>query len=86
MPFVKGKSGNPSGRPRGEGTLKRKIERALGIGEMSPDHLDEIIQRLIEDAKAGDIRAAGILFERLEGRPAQTVIMPEIQTDELVDI
>jgi phage head maturation protease len=86
MTFQKGISGNPAGRPKANGTLKNRIEKALGIGEMEPDHLEAIIQELIELAKNGDIRAISLLFDRLDGKAIQQVLTAEIERDEIIDI
>lgn len=57
-PFEPGQSGNPSGRPRGSGTtatLRADIAK----------HVPEIITKLVEQAKAGDTKAARLLIERV---------------------
>lgn len=55
--FVKGKSGNPRGRPKGSATQKKLFEA------ISMD-LPEIIKSMSELAKAGDTTAAKVLLDR----------------------
>lgn len=56
--FQKGKSGNPSGRPKDKtaATLLRK-----SIAEEMPD----VLSKLVELAKAGDVAAAKVLLDRV---------------------
>ncbi|MBK5965720.1 hypothetical protein CCR95_16935 [Thiocystis minor] len=57
MPFVKGKSGNPSGRPAGivsQMKLRQSIEKDIPA----------ILAAMVEQAKAGDTQAARLLLDR----------------------
>lgn len=56
--FVKGGgSGNPAGRPAGTGLLNA-LRSQIG------DELPGIVQRLIREARGGDVQAAKVLLER----------------------
>lgn len=57
-PWRPGQSGNPAGRKPGTGEVARL---RAGIAE----HLPEIVERLVESAKAGDVGAARLLLERV---------------------
>ncbi|WP_371435399.1 DUF5681 domain-containing protein [Polaromonas sp.] len=56
--FKPGKSGNPAGRPPGK-SAAQKLREAIGQG------VDEIIKKLTEQAKEGDVAAARLLLERV---------------------
>ncbi len=52
-----GQSGNPSGKPPGCGQVT-KLRAAIA------EHIPDILERLIEQAKSGDTQAARLLIER----------------------
>ena len=62
MPFYPGKSGNPTGRPRGN-TSSLIIKEALAA--VFEDGESGLIKNICESAKAGDVQAATILINRL---------------------
>ncbi len=62
MPFEKGNSGNPNGRPRGN-TSSLIIKEALAA--VFEDGETGLIKNICESAKAGDVQAATILINRL---------------------
>lgn len=53
-----GVSGNPKGRPKGQGPFAAVREEIAG-------HMPAIITRLAEQAKEGDVAAARLLMERI---------------------
>jgi hypothetical protein len=57
-PWPKGTSGNPDGRPPGSGPAAA-VRRAIA------DDVPEIIARLAELAKGGDVQAARVLLDRV---------------------
>jgi hypothetical protein len=68
MAFVKGKSGNPGGRPRENSEIK----------ELARKHGPAAIKRLVELMKGSDPRvavaAAQALLDRGYGKPAQAIV------------
>ena len=57
MPFKKGISGNPKGRPKG--SVNKVSEYKLQI----LDNIPSIVKKMIEMAEGGDLRAARVLIE-----------------------
>lgn len=53
-----GESGNPAGRPQGTSGIS-KLRASVG------EHIPEVIEKLAEQAKAGDTGAARLLLERV---------------------
>jgi len=53
-----GQSGNPAGKPPGSGELQR-LRASIG------EHVPEIIERLTQAARGGDIQAARLILERI---------------------
>lgn len=59
MAFKAGKSGNPSGRPKGIADKRTEL-RAL----LQP-HADDLVKKVVELAKDGDVSALRICIDRL---------------------
>ena len=69
MPFQPGQSGNPGGRPKGEGKVR----------EAAREHTDTAVGVLVaamadEDARVR-IKAAEVLLDRGWGKPPQSLTM-----------
>jgi hypothetical protein len=62
--WKKGQSGNPAGKRKGTVSLAAAIQRLLC---KEPHLVDEIARTIINAAIAGDLAAARLLFERLDG-------------------
>jgi F0F1-type ATP synthase gamma subunit len=60
MPFQKGQSGNPAGRPRGI------VSRATALAQtLLSERVEEIARKVIELAEQGDMAAIRVCMERL---------------------
>ncbi len=83
MTFVKGKSGNPSGRPKlPEGSLTRR-EAAEMFARLAPRALDRLQELLESDDERIAMRASEIIVERHLGKVAET--QPVAQDEGKVD-
>lgn len=58
--FLKGKSGNPSGKPKGA-----RHKSSLLAEQLFSDEIHEICGAVIEEAKSGNMQAAKIILDRL---------------------
>ena len=58
MPWMKGQSGNPKGRPRKSQKTMAQLRSQIS------EHLPDVIEVLAGAAKEGDVQAARILVER----------------------
>jgi len=85
MPFAKGRSGNPRGRPKKGETLtdllREKIETKKTIREKLT-RKEKIIEKLIALAEAGDLSALKYLFDRCDGRPVESIELTDGAIDQ----
>jgi hypothetical protein len=65
--WKKGQSGNPAGRRKGSVSLAAALQRLL---TKEPEKLESVARTLVDAAIAGDVSAARLLFERLDGSKA----------------
>ena len=83
MPFAKGQSGNPTGRPRKGKTLTEALEKAMkqrrADGRKTQDVLAEtLINMAIEDK---NIHALRYVYDRCEGKPVESVELTNAAVD-----
>jgi len=70
--WVKGESGNLRGRPRRGSALADMLRAELDRTDSAGvPHKEALVSALVEAACEGDLRAIALIFDRLEGRPAQ---------------
>ena len=73
--FAPGNRGGP-GNPHA--AQVSRLRSAL-LDAITPDDMRAIISALIEKAKAGDVHAASVLFERVLGKPLEIDIIERIE-------
>lgn len=74
--FKKGVSGNPKGKPLGATSFKSDLRRTLEYitsKKKNSDPIREIMTSVIEKASGGDIRAIGIFFSYVYGKPNNNI-------------
>jgi hypothetical protein len=73
MPWSKGQSGNPGGRPKSKPITEALLKelKAKGPGKLS--HTQEMAWRLVQLAIAGDVAAAKLVLSYVDGLPIQNV-------------
>jgi hypothetical protein len=83
-PFQKGQSGNPAGRPKNVLTraLRSKLEEVESGDPGARTNAQALADKLFDLALSGNVEALKICFDRLEGRPRQTVSLTLDQRDE----
>jgi len=82
--WLPGHSGNPRGRPRKGRALSEHLRAVLGEEVEAPDGRRVTRARLLAEvlvsaALGGDVRAARLLLEHLEGRPGLKVFEAEAE-------
>jgi hypothetical protein len=76
--FKPGQSGNPAGRPKGSENFSTKfrkfIEKVADQNEITPEEVEEQLMAIgYKEAKAGDFRFWADIFNRVYGKPKETV-------------
>jgi hypothetical protein len=84
MPFTRGQSGNPGGRPKKGKSLTEALEKAMkrksSNGKRNYDAMaDTLVKLAIEDK---NITAIKYIMDRVDGRPKETIVM----TDGAIDV
>ncbi len=73
MPFQKGVSGNPGGRPKRKLVTDALVKELAARGPGKFTHAQEFAWKMVQLAIAGDVPAARLVLEYSEGKPAQPV-------------
>lgn len=75
MPFKPGQSGNPKGRGLKEKWATEAIRMALKEDDpvTGKKNLRAVAEKLVSEAKDGNVQAMKEIFDRLEGKPAQSM-------------
>ena len=77
MPFKAGQSGNSNGRPRKGEALNDQLLKALSermtYKGKTVQAKEIICKRLVHEAIAGDVLAIKLIYERLLGKPYQSI-------------
>jgi len=68
MPYKKGESGNPAGRPKKGTAFAERIREAVSEKEWKA-----IIDKAVAQAMEGDKSARDFLLDRTEGKPNQKI-------------
>lgn len=66
--FKPGQSGNPNGRPKKGHSITERVKELLNS---DPERKDRIINKILDAAEAGDLNAAKITWNYMDGMPLQ---------------
>jgi ribosomal protein L17 len=83
MPYKKGQSGNPGGRPKRGETMTDLLREKLETHKTTRDkktRKEKILEQVITLAEAGDLPAIKYIFDRMDGKPIET-IRANLKTD-----
>jgi hypothetical protein len=77
MPFEKGKSGNPKGRPKAGESLTKLMANYLDKEEDGTGLLRKtlLIKKIYEMAMSGNTTCQNMLLDRIEGKPHQAIAL-----------
>lgn len=83
-PFPKGVSGNPSGRPKNvlSKALRKKLDELESDAPDARTKAEVLADKLYELALSGNVEAMKMCFDRMEGRPRQSVSLTLDQREE----
>jgi len=87
MPFKKGQSGNPAGRPK-EGTSWAAVLEKIGGEKLKGSDLtkkEAVARKLWAEAAKGQPWAINALMDRLDGKPKQVVDQTTRQVSVVID-
>lgn len=73
MPFAKGQSGNPSGRPKAR-PFRDALNMAIADAGEDQKALRKIATALLEKAASGDVQAIKEVADRLDGKVPQAIV------------
>jgi hypothetical protein len=83
--FMPGKSGNPAGRPKIGLCFTDRLREAVNIPlDKKRIVLDDIIAKVVTQARAGNLIATQMIVNRLEGKELERIITREAEKDELI--
>ncbi len=73
--WKKGQSGNPNGRPRKERGLTDELRKQLELrwSDSGRTNRELLVSQLLVVALTGSLDAMKYIFDRFEGRPAQSL-------------
>lgn len=74
MGFKPGQSGNPAGRPKGVPLFATVIRQQLAARDAEGrSAAQRVVAKLVEMAVAGNVQAASLLVERVDGKLPQPI-------------
>ena len=83
MPWKKGESGNPNGRPPVKDSLNNLLRERLE--DIDPDtelsNKEIVANELLRLGKAGNLSAIQYIFDRVDGKPTQMIDQHVYQED-----
>lgn len=78
--FKKGETGNPNGRPKKIPTIDKLLS------DVDESDYEAVMKALVKKAKAGDIRAIEVLYDRAYGKSKQEIKLNQVPTKQIMII
>ena len=75
MPYQKGQSGNPKGRPKKGTAMADALRTVLNKSEDGRQNKRAVAEKLVEMARSGNLEAMKLLFERVDGKVPETRVL-----------
>jgi phage I-like protein len=75
VPFQKGQSGNPKGRPKKGTAMADALRTVLNKSKDGKQNKRALAEKVVEMALSGNTEAIKLVFDRMDGKVPQTNVL-----------